>query len=93
MDAGWNALARPHRSAEDASASVSVPAATALLLTIEEVAGLLRLDARSVAELIRSRALRTIEISGDVRVPRTSMDRFINRLLQEQPQPRDRRDT
>jgi excisionase family DNA binding protein len=75
------------RSAEDPSASVLVPAATALLLTIEEVAGLLRLDARSVAELITSRALRTIEISGLVRVPRASVDRLIAGLLRRDQPP------
>jgi len=85
----WDGTRSPdaNRAAEDPPASVAVPAATALLLTIDEVAGLLRLDPLSVTELIRSRALRTVEISGVVRVPRASVDRLITGLLRRGEPP------
>ncbi len=85
----WDGTRSPvaDRSAEDLSANVSVPAATALLLTIEEVAGLLRLDARSVAALVRSRALQTVEIAGLVRIPRAGVDRLIVGLLRREEPP------
>src|SRR4051812_23460927 len=67
--------------AEHDSRGAAIAAASALLLTLDEVAGLLRLDARSVAALARSGALQTIEVGGTVRVARSSVDQLVIALL------------
>ena len=74
------------------SESEPIAAASALLLTVDEVAGLLRLDARTVAELVRSNVLRTIAIGGVVRIPRSSVDQLIAGLLRRDGPPDGRLD-
>lgn len=53
------------------------------LYTVEEAARLLTISRWKVFELIRLRELRSVKIGGLRRVPRTAIDEYIARLLQE----------
>ena len=53
------------------------------LYTVEEAARLLTISRWKVFELIRLRELRSVKIGGLRRVPRTAIDEYIARLLQD----------
>jgi len=54
-----------------------------LLLTVEEAAEALTISRWKVFDLIRCRELRSVKIGGLRRVPRTAIDEYIARLVQE----------
>jgi excisionase family DNA binding protein len=54
-----------------------------LLYTVEETARILTVSRGKVFELIRLRELRSVKMGGLRRVPRSAIDEYIERLLQE----------
>jgi excisionase family DNA binding protein len=54
-----------------------------LLLTVEEAAEALTISRWKVFDLIRSHELRSIKIGGLRRVPRSAIEEYIARLLEE----------
>jgi len=54
-----------------------------LLLTVEEAAEALTISRWKVFDLIRCRELRSVKIGGLRRVPRTAIDEYIARLVQD----------
>lgn len=54
-----------------------------LLLTVEETAETLTISRWKVFELIRMHQLRSIKIGGLRRVPRSAVEEYIARMLQE----------
>jgi excisionase family DNA binding protein len=54
-----------------------------LLLTVEEAAEVLTISRWKAFDLIRCRELRSVKIGGLRRVPRTAIDEYIARLVQE----------
>ena len=55
-----------------------------LLLTIAEVAQLLRISRSRVYELVRAGVLRSVKLGSSRRIPRAEVERFVARLLDEQ---------
>ena len=54
-----------------------------VLYTVEQAAEILTISRWKVFELIRLRELRSVKIGGLRRVPRSAIDEYITRLLQE----------
>jgi len=61
----------------------SDPKPEPLLLRVEEAARLLGIGRTRVYDLVRTRALESVKLSGSRRIPRTSIDTYIAALLRE----------
>ena len=56
---------------------------TPVVYTVEEAAQALKISRWKVFDLIRTNALRSVKIGGLRRIPRTAIDEYINRLMEE----------
>lgn len=54
----------------------------ALLFTAEEAAEILKISRCKVYDLLRNQDLRSIKIGGSRRIPRTSLEEYVARLLE-----------
>jgi len=54
-----------------------------LLLTIPEVASLLSMSPSTVRRLIESAELRSVKVRGTRRIPRVTVDAYVERLAEE----------
>ena len=54
----------------------------ALLHTVEETAGILKISRWKVFALIRTNELRSVKIGGSRRIPRRSIEDYVERLLE-----------
>lgn len=57
--------------------------ASAVMYTVEEVAGLLKISRWKVFELIRNNHLRSVKIGGLRRIPVRAIDEYVDHLLEE----------
>jgi excisionase family DNA binding protein len=84
----YRALAREERSTCMTSARNRQPhettrgAMNALLHTVEETAEILRISRWKVFALIRTNELRSVKIGGSRRIPRRSIEEYLERLLE-----------
>ncbi len=56
---------------------------TPVVYTVEETAHMLKISRWKVFDLIRTNALRSVKIGGLRRVPRTAIDEYITKLMEE----------
>ena len=56
----------------------------ALLFTAEEAAELLKISRCKVYDLLRNQDLRSVKIGGSRRIPRTSLEEYVARLVDAQ---------
>jgi len=54
-----------------------------VVYTAEEAAEVLKISRWKIFDLIRTNALRSVKIGGLRRIPRTAIDEYITRLLEE----------
>lgn len=56
-----------------------------LVYTVEETAQVLKISRWKVFDLIRTNALRSVKIGGLRRIPRSAIEEYLTRLMEEEP--------
>ncbi|MGH3702629.1 MAG: helix-turn-helix domain-containing protein [Pseudonocardiaceae bacterium] len=56
---------------------------TVVIYTVEEAAQMLKISRWKIFDLIRTNQLRSLKIGGLRRIPRTAIEEYITRLLEE----------